>query len=319
VRPELAWLAQLWVPAEQVHALRSLVSDRHREGWPRPWAIVREARRAGARIGRPDLLIDLTSTPAAALFVRVLRPRFAIGAGSRRFAAGGFDSWRPMQDFSGHLAARPWWVLEPIYRSRETWPSPAGMTAPRLPIDAGIERMADAPPGPPRAEDEGGVLLFPGAGWPQKRWPLARFVELGLQLASEGHPVALLFAPGEEAMAEAASGGIAPTGSRARRISAGVTAGPQMLRALRGARAVVSNDSGAAHLAAALGLPTLAIFGPTNPASCGPLGPRVGLLRCDRPDSLGSVSVATAHEALEQLLGLGATDAQPSPGPSADP
>jgi ADP-heptose:LPS heptosyltransferase len=79
-----------------------------------------------------------------------------------------------------------------------------------------------------------------------------------------------------------------------------------MFRALRAARAVVSNDSGAAHLAAALGLPTLAFFGPTDPARCGPLGPRVGLLRADRPDRLGSISTAAAHEAFRRLLG--ATD-----------
>lgn len=282
MRPELAWLARLWVPAEQVHALCSLVSDRHREGWPRPWAIVREARRVGGRGGRLDLLIDLTNTPAAALFIRGLRPRYAIGAGSRRWVAGGFDSWRPMQDFAAHLATRPWWVLEPVYRTREGWPSTAEQARPSVPGDAGV------------TGDRGAVLLFPGAGWPEKRWPLAQFVALGALLASKGDAVELLFAPGEAAMAEEASA----TGARVR-----VTDGPQMLRALLAARAVVSNDSGAAHLAAALGLPTLAFFGPTDPARCGPLGPRVGLLRADRPGGLGSISAATAHEAFRRLPG----------------
>jgi len=305
VRPELTWLACLWAPADQVHALGALVSDRLREGWPRPWTIVREAARSRRRIGRPDLLVDLTNTPAAALFGRVLRPRFAIGAGARGWTAGGFDSWRRMQGFAAHLATRPWWVLEPIYRAREAWPSPEEQLRPRLPGDV-------TPPAP----GGGAVQLFPGAGWPEKRWPLERFVALATRLASEGRAVDLLFSPREAALAEESSRRILREGSRAPGISVRVTDGPQLLGALRSAHAVVSNDSGAAHLAAALGRPTLALFGPTDPARCGPLGPRVGLLRGDRPADLGSISVAAVHEALARLLGAAASGVPPAPGAS---
>lgn len=299
VRPELQWLAELWVPAAQVHPVSSLVSDRHREGWPRPWAIVREGQRAAARIGRPDLLIDLTNTPAAALFAGRLRPRFAIGAGSRAFVAGGFHSWRPMRGFTAHLATRPWWVLEPIYGADGAWPSLEEQGRPSLPVAAGEGRS---------------VLLFPGAGWLQKRWPLDHFIELGMRLAAEGYRAELLFAPREAELAEEAARAHRAQGRSASRLAVSVTQGPQLLSALRGARAVVANDSGAAHLAAALGLPTIAIFGPTDPARCAPLGPRVRWLRDDCSDGRAWITVDAAREALGRLMGAPAGDASPAPG-----
>jgi heptosyltransferase I len=258
LRANLAWLGRLWLPADRVRALRGLVSDRRREGWPRPWRIVTEAR--GARF---DLLIDLTNTPAAALFAWAARPGFAIGAGSRRLAARPFDSWRDTAEFAGHLALRPWWVLEPAYGSHPLWPAPEARLRPVLPAGA---------------HGGGPVLLFPGAGWPTKRWPLARFVELARRLEDEGRATELLFSPREEALANDATRAL---GSSAR---AWVTGGRAMLESLRRATAVVANDSGAAHLAAAMGVPTMALFGPTNPAICGPLGPRTRVLRARCPD-----------------------------------
>jgi len=329
VRPSLVWLARQWAPDDRVHGLRSLVSDRHREGLPRPWRILAEARSVREKLGRPDLWIDLTSTPAAALFTGTLRPRFALGMGSRRFTARAFDLWRASGEFDGHLAARPWWVLEPAYAEHGTWPSPDEHMRPVFPTAVGAIGTADAPAPPPCAEDRRRVLLFPGAGWPKKRWPLARFVELAFQLERDGWGVELLFAPAEEAIAGetsrmlASEAPIGPAASGTIRLR--VTEGPQMHHALLRASAVVSNDSGAAHLAAALGLPTVALFGPTNPARCGPLGPRVSVLCCDcrerpvggqhhcldRPrascgrDCLGSIDVTAVRRTLVGLLEAG--------------
>jgi ADP-heptose:LPS heptosyltransferase len=301
VRADLEWLGRLWLPADRVHALRSLVSDRRREGLPRPWRILAEARRE-----RPELLIDLTNTPAAALFTWALRPGFAIGAGSRRAVSRPFDSWRDLRAFSGHLALRPWWVIEPAYGTHPLWPPPESRLRPVLP---GVER----------APEDGPILFFPGAGWPTKRWPLTRFVELARRIAEEGRAVELLFAPAERAFAAEASG----MNAAGKRIRARVCEGVEMLELLRRAPAVVSNDSGAAHLAAALGVPTVALFGPTNPAFCGPLGPRARVLRAacpDRPEGsrhhcgdragrpcdrgcLETIGADEVHRALADLLG----------------
>jgi ADP-heptose:LPS heptosyltransferase len=301
VRPGLAWLARLWCGEAEVHELPGLVSDRRREGLPRPWRIVGAARRWRAVHGSPDLLIDLTLTPAAALCAWVLRPGSAVGAGARRFARRAFDDWRPLAEFRGHLALRPWWILESRYGDAPSWPPEVVRLRPRLPV---------TPPAPGPRDP---VLLFPGAGWPQKRWPLDRFVELAARIEREGREVRLLFAPGEEALAGEAAR-ILPS-----RVT--VTAGHDMFGQLMRARAVVANDSGPAHLAAALGLPTVALFGPTHPAVCGPLGDRVTVLRTDCPERpgegehhchgrpayacergcLATIGVASVHQALNAL------------------
>ena len=68
------------------------------------------------------------------------------------------------------------------------------------------------------------------------------------------------------------------------------------LDALTGAGGYVGHDSGPTHLAAMIGLPTLALFGPTDPAIWSPLGPRVQCLRHEPLDKLplGQVSGALA-------------------------
>ena len=269
VRPGLEWLARLWVSADRVHAVRGLVSDRRREGLPRPWRIVGQAWRLRSEPGRPDLLLDLTATPASALFAWALRPAYALGAGRRSITSRPYDGWRSLRGFEGHLAMRPWWVLEPVYASHEAWPPRSELRQPRLPA-WGRARPVDRK-----------VLFFPGAGWPQKRWSLEGFTELARRLERDGWQVMLLFARGEETLAaEAASAlvGLTP-GVPRRRVQ--VTDGEQLLELLRNAQAVVANDSGPAHLAAALGLPTVALFGPTNPEICGPLGENVRVLRTE--------------------------------------
>jgi ADP-heptose:LPS heptosyltransferase len=68
---------------------------------------------------------------------------------------------------------------------------------------------------------------------------------------------------------------------------------------LRGARLYIGNDSGITHLAAAVGVPTLALFGPTDPARWAPRGENVTLLRNNPIEDL---SVASVLEAANQRL-----------------
>jgi ADP-heptose:LPS heptosyltransferase len=70
---------------------------------------------------------------------------------------------------------------------------------------------------------------------------------------------------------------------------------------LRRARAFLGNDSGISHLAGMLGLPTLALFGPTDPALWAPLGPRVRVLRSESLTDLGVNRVAGE---LERILSM---------------
>ncbi|MBD3237872.1 MAG: hypothetical protein GF330_14330 [Candidatus Eisenbacteria bacterium] len=282
LRPELRWLGRLWLPDAQLISARGLVSDRRREPiWRSLWlgADARAVRQAGGRI---DLWIDFTRTRASDLLARLVRPRQRLGRRRQTVAAG------------THLALQPWAILAPRYAQGPGWPAETRQRRPRLPR-AALAQVAGGPRpagGLARERSEESewsaareILLFPGAGWPEKRWPLDLWLELAHHLSEDGNDVTLLFAPREEALWRAARAALegAPPGRPACR----VTRGRELLHKLVAARAVVAHDSGAAHLAAALGVPTVALYGPTNPRICGPLGSRVRILRtrcAERPD-----------------------------------
>lgn len=112
------------------------------------------------------------------------------------------------------------------------------------------------------------AVLCPGAEFgPAKRWPAAHFARLARSLADRGHPVWLVggkqdVAVGEE-IAEAAGG-------PARNLC-GLTTLDEALDLMSVARFAVTNDSGLMHVAAALGVPLVAIFGSSSPDYTPPL------------------------------------------------
>ena len=125
------------------------------------------------------------------------------------------------------------------------------------------------------------ALMNPGAAWPNKRWPAHRLAEV-CRAVHERHrltPV-VLWGPGEEWLAQSvanASGKIAvvapPTGLQ------------EFVALARSARLMVSGDTGPLHIAAALGVPAVALFGPTDPLRNGPWDPAdVNLSRYDHCD-----------------------------------
>lgn len=109
-------------------------------------------------------------------------------------------------------------------------------------------------PSPP----QGCIALAPGAAHATKRWPEARWVELARRV--EG-PVVLL---GGEAEAPLLAR-IAEGAGRADLRQLAERGFERTLHALEGSRAVVANDSGLMHLAGALGVPVIGLFGPTTP------------------------------------------------------
>jgi len=118
--------------------------------------------------------------------------------------------------------------------------------------------------------DHWDVVLHPGSGSMAKNWPLANFEALSRSLVAQGLRVAWVLGPAErERMAEAGA-----------QIEAEVDCLPEiplteLARVLTATRLYIGNDSGVTHLAAAVGCPTLSLFGPTNPAIWAPRGPHV--------------------------------------------
>jgi lipopolysaccharide heptosyltransferase II len=117
---------------------------------------------------------------------------------------------------------------------------------------------------PPRI----GVHLGAAYG-PAKLWPVDRVAELCHLLAADGVRVILLGAPADAEVAAAVTA-TAPAASLVGRDSAALL--PAVLAELD---VLVSGDTGVAHLAAALGTPVVALFGPTDPALSAPRGPAV--------------------------------------------
>lgn len=110
------------------------------------------------------------------------------------------------------------------------------------------------------------ALINPGAAWPNKQWPPDRFGEVAAFLREvRGLPSVVLWGPNEEGLARAVAG--ASNGSA--RV-APATSIADLLALARQASLIVSGDTGPLHIAAAAGTPTVAIFGPTNPARNGP-------------------------------------------------
>jgi heptosyltransferase-1 len=151
------------------------------------------------------------------------------------------------------------------------------------------------------------AILNPGAGWGAKRWPAERYGQVARQLTSLGVRTIFNYGPGEEALAlaaQAASSGDETSKSEIMPAEMMNCTIGELIALTRRARLFIGGDTGPLHLAAALGVPVVAIFGPTDPARNGPYGTRSIVLR--------SRSSATSHSRSSQpdqgLLEIG-TDA----------
>lgn len=115
------------------------------------------------------------------------------------------------------------------------------------------------------------VVFLPGtARGPAKQWPAKHFVALGRRLVNDANAdVALAGAPSEQTLCEDIARQIGPHAVN----FAGWTSLQEWAALLRAADVVVCNDSGGMHLAAAVGVPIVALFGLTDPSKTGPLTP----------------------------------------------
>jgi ADP-heptose:LPS heptosyltransferase len=139
------------------------------------------------------------------------------------------------------------------------------LTESGIPADPGRLDL-DPPPGPPPAGAAGATLIHPGAGSPARRWPAERFAAVARAERAKGRPVLVTAGPGEAGLARAIA---AAAGLPAVAVHAGgdVLA---LARLVATAARVVCGDTGVAHLATALGTPSVVLFGPVSPAVWGP-------------------------------------------------
>lgn len=151
------------------------------------------------------------------------------------------------------------------------------------------------------------LILGPTSNWHVKTWPAERFVELT-------HKLTWLFGPLPKAFVAVLGG----PGEQERRMAAPVLAAlpnavdlvgklslPEVAAALARASLYVGNDSGLMHIAAATGVPTLGLFGPTPSDEYGPVGARAASVLADGPPAttpMDRLEVEKVVEAVKRLL-----------------
>ena len=175
-------------------------------------------------------------------------------------------------------------------------------------VDSKVARWASSHTGGAYA------LLNPGAAWPNKRWPPARFAALAAGLRDRrGLMSVILWGPGEEALAKetaAAAEGAA--------VASPKTTIGDIIALARGAAVMVSGDTGPTHIASAVGTPLVGIYGPTRPSRNGPMAAddaivtRDAICQCHhlRRCRLGrmcllDIEVAEVLDAVERRLATG--------------
>lgn len=149
------------------------------------------------------------------------------------------------------------------------------------------------------------VAMAPGAVGPGKAWPPEFYAELARRLTDRGVAVWVLGGPNETSIAAEI---VAKGGALVRDLT-GNDLGNAIV-ALKAASAAVTNDSGLMHISAAIGTPTVAIFGPTSPRLWAPLNPLAAILEPERPHAdirernTREVAVDRVEQAVKTTLGL---------------
>jgi len=192
----------------------------------------------------PALIIDLHGTLRAAL-LHLLLPR---------------HHWRRLRKSNWR---RRWSLIS------RRFPTPVHVTS-RFAAGWSGRLPEQEPALPPRLQvspasaTRSGVLLIPGAAWPSKQWPIAYFADLAERLLSDGQAVTILGGSAEQGFA----GHFATLQSRyptQLAVEFGNLPFPELRTRIATFAVAVANDTGLMHLADAVGVPVIAMYGPTSP------------------------------------------------------
>ncbi len=262
------------------------------------WHDMRSCMRE-VRAMKYDVALDLQGTIRSAMAARLSGAKTRIGSAepreipARRFYTKAVNLYGPhVVEYGLELASR-------VGDEDLTY------EAPEFPQDSATESWADrfcasigfAPL----------AILNPGAGWGAKCWPAGSYGEVAKALADRGMAVMVNYGPQEEALAEVVR---QASEEAARPVKCSVS---QLIALTRRSSLFVGGDTGPMHLAAALGVPVVALFGPTRPERNGPYATRSVVLRSaasvdnsshvDDPDvGLQSINPDEVIAAAESLL-----------------
>ena len=278
------------------------------------WRLLRQLR---AR--RFDLLIHLTEHPRGLHLARLLHPRWSV----TRERASHARIWR--RQFT-HFYSQPKHGLRhtveanlDALRRIGIYPDPQDKRVVLIPgreAQARVEALLAQHGLAPR----GFIHLHPGSRWLFKCWPAARTAELIDRIVASGHRVVITGAPEdrERALIAAILAALtAPARASTIDLTAQMTLS-ELAAFTRQARAFVGVDSAPMHIAAAMGTPVVALFGPSSETKWGPWGVAARVIASDRhpcrpceldgcggskvSDCLTTLPVDRVYEGLESLL-----------------
>lgn len=253
--------------------LMPLVDQLHRvpaKSWARkPFSpsTLREIRqlRGALRAQHYDICIDLQGAIRSAWIGRMAKAPRMIGEATPREPLARWLFRERIATTGVHVVEQAMEVVNAVFKEDLLYQSPA------LPVDPVAENWCEN--WLTERDVDRFVLINPGAGWGAKCWPAERYAAVAAELAHCGFATVVNIGPGESKLAHAFS---ANQNSRAFPMTG--TLG-QLIACTRRASLFIGGDTGPLHLAAALNIPVVGVYGPTNPARNGPYGTPAVVLR----------------------------------------
>jgi heptosyltransferase I len=212
-----------------------------------------------------DVAVDLQGAIRSAVLARWSGARVVWGAAESRESPASLWYTRQAITRGAHVIEQYLSVAEAVAAKKLKRPRV------QLPHDSAAEQRIEQRLSQTGLRDF--AILNPGAGWGAKRWPPKSYGCVAKSLAASGVRCIINYGPGEEDLARATE---AASQGTATQLKSSLT---ELIAITRRARLFIGGDTGPMHLAAALQVPVVAIFGPTDPARNGPYGTRSIVLR----------------------------------------
>jgi lipopolysaccharide heptosyltransferase II len=276
-RPESAiywWIAAGLAPLLEGDPDLAGVIPFHRRGWVRPqhWRnLFRDF--TWMREQRFDWVIDLQSLARSGAFAWLANGELTVGLDETREGARGFYDLAARRQ-TWHTHAVDWYLSVlpllgvPSHRNFVWMPQ-------RPAVEASLHERW------PQLSQKRWIIVQPGARWLNKRWPVEHYADFVREISVRNPEVrfAVLGSEEDRQLGQAICQAVpAPTLDLTGKLSL-----PEMVEWIRASSLMVTNDTGPMHVAAALGKPLIALFGPTEPRRTGPYGEMDDVFQLDLP------------------------------------
>lgn len=262
----------------------------------------------GLREKAYDAAIDFQGAIKSAVMARLSGAQFVLGFSHPRERLARFF-------YSSLTDGRAPHVIEQNVELMQTWMEGIGLAravsafspgTALLPRDRASEKAIDSALQSLGLVGSPIAILNPGAGWGAKQWAPARYGQLARALAVRGLRSVVNYGPGEEDLAHET---VKASDGNAVELSTSLS---ELIALARRARLFIGGDTGPMHLTALLGVRTVALFGPTDPARNGPYWASTRVLRdpasvtsyCHRRNSDAGLENITVERVLAEVEAL---------------